>query len=96
MIRLKMIGSAASQLLNVITARNLDETGPNESISARSYRQGLRRRVWLDWAAWVIFGQYNHCKKAYMSDVQDAYALIAEYEGTTRPKRWIDANDPSD
>ena len=79
--RIKMIGSALSQLGNVLTARNLNETGPNESISARMHRQGHKRReAIINW----IFRDPNHCRNAHMADVRDAYALIAEYEGLTR------------
>ena len=39
MQRISMIGSALSQLGNVMTAVDLTETGPNESVSARMHRQ---------------------------------------------------------
>ena len=42
MQRISMIGSALSQLGNVMTAVDLTETGPNESVSARMHRQGRR------------------------------------------------------
>jgi len=37
--RISMIGSALSQLANVMTALDLTDTGPNESLSARMHRQ---------------------------------------------------------
>ena len=39
MQRISMIGSALSQLGNVMTAVDLTDTGPNESLSARMHRQ---------------------------------------------------------
>ena len=76
--RVKMIGSALSQVGNVLTALDLTKTGPNESISARMHRQGHKRRERFINA---LFRDANHCENAHMSDVRDAYALIAEYEG---------------
>jgi len=77
MKRLKMIGSALSQLLNVMTAFDLDNTGPNESVSARAHRQGLRIESFINF---VFFWQTNHCEQSYLSDVSDAYSLIDEHE----------------
>lgn len=77
MRRIKMIGSALSQLGNVLTAFDLDNTGPNESVSARMHRQGHSDRA--D-AINALFRDPKHCRNAHMSDVRDAYALIAEYE----------------
>lgn len=77
-VRVKMIGSALSQLGNMFTAKDLTKTGPNESISARMHRQGHKRRAA---AINVLFRDRNHCRNAHMADVRDAYALIAEYEG---------------
>jgi len=37
--RIQMVASALSQMLNVMTARDLTKTGPNESVSARMHRQ---------------------------------------------------------
>ena len=80
-LRIKMIGSALSQLGNVLTAWDLTETGPNESISARMHRQGHKRReAVINW----LFRDDNHCRNAHLADVRDAYALIAEYEGRTK------------
>jgi len=77
MKRLKMIWSALSQLLNMMTAFDLDNTGPNESVSARAHRQGLRIEPFINF---MFFWQTNHCKQAYLSDVYDAYSLIDEHE----------------
>ena len=76
--RVKMTASALSQVGNVLTALDLTKTGPNESISARMHRQGHKR-----WERFInaLFRDSDHCENAHMSDVRDAYALIAEYEG---------------
>ena len=77
-VRVKMTASALSQVGNVLTALDLTKTGPNESISARMHRQGYKRRErFIN----TMFRDSDHCKNAHMSDVRDAYALIAEYEG---------------
>jgi len=77
-----MIGSALSQLLNVMTARDLTETGPNESLSARMHRQGRRGEQIINV---LFFWQRNpdHCERAFLDDVSDAKALLAEIEGKT-------------
>ena len=82
MQRISMIGSALSQLLNVCTARDLTETGPNESVSARMHRQGRRGEQIINV---LFFWQRNpdHCERAFLDDVSDAKALIAEIEGKT-------------
>ena len=75
-----MIWSALSQLGNVATAFDLDNTGPNESWSARFHRQRRTTRERL--VNKLFFWQQNppHCERAYLSDVADAYALIKEHE----------------
>jgi len=80
MQRVVMIGSALSQLANVMTARDLKETGPNESVSARMHRQARRREGIIDA---VFFWQRNpgHCERAFLADMYDAKALIYEIEG---------------
>jgi len=79
MNRLQMIGSALSQLANVMTARDLTKTGPNESVSARMHRQRRRRERMIDS---FFFWERNprHCKRAYLLDIEDAKALLAEFE----------------
>ena len=80
MQRLHMIGSAVSQLINVMTARDLKDTGPNESVSARMHRQRRRRERIIDA---IHFWQRDpgHCERAFLSDVDDALDLLAEIEG---------------
>jgi hypothetical protein len=82
MQRISMIGSALSQLLNVMTARDLTETGPNESLSARMHRQGRQGEQIINV---LFFWQRNpdHCERAFLDDVSDAKALLAEIEGKT-------------
>ena len=82
MQRLIMIGSALSQLLNVCTAVDLTETGPNESVSARMHRQKRRREKLIDA---VFFWQRNpnHCARSLQADILDAKALLTEIEGET-------------
>jgi len=77
--RIQMVASALSQMLNVMTARDLTKTGPNESVSARMHRQGRRREHIIDV---VFFWQRNpgHCEQAFLADVFDAKALLAEIE----------------
>ena len=79
MQRVLMIGSALSQLANVMTARDLKNTGPNESVSARMHRQKRRRERIIDA---VFFWQRNpgHCERAFLADVFDANALLNETE----------------
>jgi len=82
MQRLTMIGSAVSQLVNVMTAFDLTETGPNESVSARMHRQKRRREKLIDA---VFFWQRNpnHCARSLQADIFDAKALLAEIERET-------------
>ena len=82
MQRISMILSALSQLGNVMTAVDLTETGPNESISARMHRQGRRGEQIINV---LFFWQRNpdHCERAFLDDVSDAKTLLAEIEGKT-------------
>ena len=83
MQRISMIGSALSQLLNVMTARDLTDTGPNESLSARMHRQGRRGEQIINV---LFFWQRNpdHCERAFLDDVSDAKALLAEIDTLRR------------
>jgi len=82
MQRVHMIGSALSQLANVMTARDLTDTGPNESVSARMHRQRRKGERIID-AAFFWQRDPGHCEKSFLSDVDDALALIAETETRT-------------
>jgi|GEM_PF-4750555 len=73
-LRFKMMCSTVSAFGNVGTAKNLKDTGPNETISARMHRQGHKRReAIINW----IFCDPDHCRNAHMSDVYDARALLS-------------------
>ena len=73
MKRIKMMASAVSVFFNVATAKDLSDTGPNETISARMYRQGHKKRErMINW----LFRDPNHCHDAHMSDVYDAQELL--------------------
>ena len=80
MQRLRMIGSALSQLVNVMTAFDLTETGPNESVSARMHRQKRKAEKIID-AVYFWQSDPGHCERAFLSDVDDALDLLAEIEG---------------
>ena len=77
MTRVAMVGSALSQLGNVITAFDLKETGPNESFSARMHRQKRSREKLINA---LFFWQRNpgHCERSFLADVFDAQALLEE------------------
>ena len=79
MWRVQMIGSALSQLANVMTARDLTDTGPNESVSARMHRQRRKAEPVID-AVYFWQRDPGHCERAFQSDVFDAVALLAEVE----------------
>ena len=83
MQRISMIGSALSQLANVATARDLTDTGANESLSARMHRQRRRGERFIDA---IFFWQRNpdHCQRAFLDDVSDAKALLLEIETLRR------------
>lgn len=80
---LQRVGSAASQLLNTLL---FNGKRPNESISGRSYRQSLDGSVKWQYSQSVInrffklFGQRDHCRKAYLNDIVEARLLLAEYD----------------
>lgn len=65
------VGDALSQFLNTILGGH-----PNESLSGRSYRQGLYTEKIIN----LLFSHFEteHCKKAYENDVK--YAVwLTEY-----------------
>jgi len=75
--RLKMIGSALSQLGCVILTWDVTTTNPNESISSRAYRLDTRLKSFVNG---IFFWQKNHCKSAYDYDLRLAYNLIKQHE----------------
>ena len=87
-----MIGSALSQLVNVMTAFDLKQTGPNESVSARMHRQRRRRESIIDA---VFFWQRNpgHCERAVDADIADAKALLADLMHALRASEVVPVAD---
>jgi len=75
--RLKMIGSALSQLGCVTLTWDVTTTNPNESISSRAYRLDTRLKSFING---VFFLQKDHCKSAYDYDLKLAYNLIKQHE----------------
>lgn len=71
--RLIRLGDAVSQLGNVL----LFNGDPNYSISGEAWRKGRHRlRRVIDW----LFSPFeaDHCRSAYLNDVQKARALVVE------------------
>lgn len=75
--RLLAIGDAFSQLCNVAFLPSLEETDPNESISGRAYRQGWAKAEKAINAVFFVF-ERDHCKKAYLADIERAKSLLAK------------------
>jgi len=75
--RLKMIGSALSQLGSVLFTWDVTTTNPNESISSRAYRLDTKLKSFVNG---IFFWQKDHCKSAYDYDLKLAYNLIKQYE----------------
>ncbi len=69
MIRLIRLGDAISQLLNVL----LFNGHPNESISGRCYRTNSKWYKVIDTILWF---DKEHCRTAYLNDVDYARQLI--------------------
>lgn len=74
--RISNSADALSQFVNCLVLPRPFDTGANESISGRCYREGTlegRGGAWLvaqraiD-AVWRIFGTEGHCHGAYMND----------------------------
>lgn len=72
--RLIRLGDAASQFFNVL----IFDGDPNHSISGDAYRFGrYRLAAFID----EIFSPFeeDHCRKAYLHDVEKAHRLLDEY-----------------
>ena len=76
MPRIFKIGDALSQLANVALLPNHADTCANESISGRAYRNGWRVQKVINW---IFFWQDDHCKQAYLYDLERAKAYIARH-----------------
>ena len=80
---LQRVGSASSQLLNALL---FNSKRPNESVSGRSYRRARDGAVKWQYLQAIInrffslFGQKDHCRKAYLNDIVEARLMIIEYE----------------
>ena len=72
--RLIRLGDAVSQFFNVLVF----DGDPNHSISGDAYRFGrYRLAAFID----EIFSPFeeDHCRKAYLNDVEKAHRLLDEY-----------------
>ncbi|WP_439561165.1 hypothetical protein [Roseinatronobacter sp.] len=76
--RIGKIGDALSQLGNVAFLPRHRETTANESISGRAHRMGWRVEWWID-LPFRLFGQRDHCRKAYYKDLERAAAFKAQH-----------------
>ena len=78
--RLLRLAALGSQLINVV----LFDGSPDETVSGRSYRQGViqgdakwcRRRQWIEK---VFFWDDDHCKKSHEQDRRMAESLMRLY-----------------
>lgn len=75
MIYLIKIGDALSQLFNVILLNG----HPNESLSGRAYRTNSKWYKVIDILLWF---DKNHCRNAYLNDIQYASELIRQKRPT--------------
>jgi hypothetical protein len=69
--RLARFGDALSQVGNVL----LFNGNPNHSISGDAYRYNRQR--WMALANW-LFRDPEHCRKAHLKDVSQAWKLVSE------------------
>ena len=75
--RIARTGSLVSAFFNVW----LFNGNPDESISARCYREGVlldrekwgARRVFIDW---LFFWEPEHCMKSYLIDLEHARGMV--------------------
>ena len=73
------VGDAISQLLNVSLLSRHKYTNANESISGRCHRCGWKRAEKVINALFYVF-EKDHCRKAYIADINRAKQLIASSE----------------
>lgn len=79
--RLVKIGDAISQLINVAFLPRHENTTANESISGRAHRsKWYKVEAAIDWV--FSIRETEHCKKAYMADVERAKAMVKTVENT--------------
>ena len=70
------VGDAISQLLNVSLLSRHKYTNANESISGRCHRCVWKRAEKVINALFYVF-EKDHCRKAYIADINRAKQLIA-------------------
>lgn len=88
--RLLRLAALGSQLLNVI----LFDGSPDETISGRSYRQGvLKAHEGWDRARRIInklfFWQEDHCRLSHEQDLRFARTILSDYEKGLLPFREV-------
>jgi len=77
-IKLRIISSldALSQWVNVTFFPRVQDTTANESVSGRSYREGVPKRVrFIDF---VCFWEKEHCRKSFENDYRRSLEFIQE------------------
>ena len=67
-------GSCFSRSLNVARGGL-----PDMTLSAASYYESLKIEKYINWF-FALFGDYDHCKKWFWHDVQEAKGLLGKAE----------------
>jgi hypothetical protein len=79
--KLRLISSldAISQWMNVTLFPRIHDTDPNESVSGRSYREGVVWRIkFIDFMfSWL---ETEHCRKSFEKDYQRALDFVDDNE----------------
>jgi hypothetical protein len=78
-IKLRILSSldALSQLANVTFFPRVEDTSANESVSGRSYREGVRWRVLTIDTPFLLY-EKEHCRKSFEKDYIRALKFIEE------------------
>jgi hypothetical protein len=76
-VKLRIISSfdALSQWINVTFFPRVQDTTPNESVSGRSYREGVRNRVLMIDTPFLIY-EKEHCRKSFEKDYVRALEFV--------------------
>ena len=76
------LGSVASRLINVIRGGS-----PDLSYSAQSHLERPREAAAVDWLAVALyrltrgrFGEFEHCRKAWLAEVEHSRENVARFE----------------
>lgn len=90
-LRLHNTLDATSQLLQSALWPRAHESNANESVSGRAYREGvIEGRVWplklqrLIDRVFQLFGDRDHCRNAYETDLVRSEHYIERHKGYTR------------